>query len=213
MDYFKHYDLLVNRAKSRVPEQYTEMHHIVPRCMGGGDGYDNLVALTPEEHYLAHQLLVKMYPGNLKLAHAANMMCVKRTNNKLYGWVRRRLSNSMSINNPNKDGRARREYNKKYGSPNKGYKHSDETRKLISERHKGENNPNKDGKARLTTTTLVHQETNEVLVYPSLKEAEAAHNANHASVHNNRKLKRAYRGYFWYVGDEYQGPSEPILQS
>jgi hypothetical protein len=64
------------------------------------------------------------------------------------------------------------------------------------------NNPNKDGKYKLTITRLVHSETNEVLVYNSLKEAEKAHDANHASVYNNRKAGKPYRGYYWYVGEE-----------
>lgn len=203
MDYLRIYTQLIERAKSRTLDYY-ETHHIIPRCMGGSDSRENLVQLTPEEHYIAHQLLVKMHPDNKKLAHAANMMCVNRTGNKLYGWVRRRLAESMKSNNPNKGGVARREFNKKYGSPNRGYKHSDETKKLISERHKGNNNPNKDGKARLTETTLVHAESGEILVFTSLKEAEQELKANHASVYNNRKAGRAYRGYYWYVGNEYQ---------
>jgi hypothetical protein len=56
MNYKKIYDQLVERATSRILEDYTETHHIVPRCMGGTDSLDNLVELTPEEHYLAHQL-------------------------------------------------------------------------------------------------------------------------------------------------------------
>lgn len=54
MDYPAIYDRLVSRAKDRVIGGYVERHHIVPRCMGGQDSKDNLVALTPEEHYIAH---------------------------------------------------------------------------------------------------------------------------------------------------------------
>jgi hypothetical protein len=54
------------------------------------------VALTAEEHYLAHLLLVKIYPDNPKLVYAANMMCVdsngRRVNNKRYGWLKREVS-------------------------------------------------------------------------------------------------------------------------
>ena len=90
MNYNKHYITLVERARLRVLDIPTERHHIIPKCMGGSDAITNLVELTPEEHYVAHQLLVKIYNGNEKLVYAANMMCVKR-NNKLYGWLRRRL--------------------------------------------------------------------------------------------------------------------------
>lgn len=206
MDYFKHYNKLIERSKCRLTNGsvYYELHHIIPRCLGGDDSPDNLVYLTPEEHYVAHQLLVKMYPNNGKLAFAANMMCTNRPSNKLYGWLRRRVSDNMKSNNPNAGGHSRREYNKRNGSPNIGYRHSEETKKILSEQRKGSKNPNADGKARLTITTLVHEDTGEVIQYSSLKEAEAAHKANHASVHYNRKRGCSYRGYFWYVGDEYK---------
>jgi len=96
MDYNKIYFLLVERAKHRQIDGYGEMHHILPKCLGGNDDHDNLVKLTPEEHYLAHQLLVKMHPNNSKLARAAAMMIPNRRNNKMYGWLRRRFSIAQS---------------------------------------------------------------------------------------------------------------------
>lgn len=96
MDYKKIYNNLVLRAKNRLTEGYTETHHIVPRCMGGSDDSDNLVRLTPEEHYVAHQLLVKMYQSNHALVRAAQMMIPNRPSNKLYGWLRRKFAEAQS---------------------------------------------------------------------------------------------------------------------
>lgn len=76
MNYQRHYDLLINRARTRVLDGYKERHHIVPRCLGGGDESSNLVDLTAEEHYVAHQLLVKMYPGNNSVVVSAWLMGV-----------------------------------------------------------------------------------------------------------------------------------------
>jgi predicted nucleic acid-binding Zn ribbon protein len=94
MNYKKHYDLLIERARTRQLTDYVEKHHIVPRCIGGTDKKSNLVELTPEEHYVAHQLLVKMYPENDSLVYAANKMTVSsktvKRNNKRYGWLKRR---------------------------------------------------------------------------------------------------------------------------
>lgn len=94
MDYKKHYDRLIERAKTRQLTGYVERHHTVPRCMGGTDDKSNLVELTPEEHYVAHQLLVKMYPRIDSLVYAANKMTVSsktvKRNNKRYGWLKRR---------------------------------------------------------------------------------------------------------------------------
>lgn len=38
-----------------------EIHHIVPKCCGGTNKKDNLIALTTREHYIAHILLTKIY--------------------------------------------------------------------------------------------------------------------------------------------------------
>jgi hypothetical protein len=97
MNYKKHYDLLIKRAKTRQLTGYVERHHIVPRCMGGKNEKSNLVELTPEEHYVAHQLLVKMYPNNDSLVYAANKMTVssnsQKRSNKKYGWLKRKHQN------------------------------------------------------------------------------------------------------------------------
>ena len=96
MDYLKIYDSLINKAKSRSLGEYCEKHHIVPRCLGGSDEEQNLVKLTPEEHYLAHQLLLKIHPHHKGLAKAAHMMCTGRPTNKYYGWVRRKFAEAQS---------------------------------------------------------------------------------------------------------------------
>lgn len=87
MDYFKIYASLMAKGKERTLDCYTEGHHIIPKCMGGLDSKENIVDLTPEEHFVAHLLLVKMYPKNGRLIYAANMMGNRC--NKKYGWLRR----------------------------------------------------------------------------------------------------------------------------
>ena len=100
MDYQKHYDLLIDRAKSRVLGGYVERHHIAPRCIGGGDERANLVQLTAEEHYVAHQLLHKIWPSVPGLSFAMIAMTGNRSgkrSNKAYGWVRRQHSSAVSV--------------------------------------------------------------------------------------------------------------------
>ncbi len=97
MDYQKIYNSLVERARTRIINEFTETHHVVPRCLGGSNEKTNLVELTPEEHYVAHQLLVKLNPSNHALAKAAAMMIPNRPSNKMYGWVRRRFAIAKSI--------------------------------------------------------------------------------------------------------------------
>lgn len=96
MDYAKIYDRLVARARDRTIDEYTERHHVIPRCMGGTDDASNLVRLTAEEHFMAHKLLVKMHPGNLKLVFALQAMSMNKdgreATNKLFGMWRRMVS-------------------------------------------------------------------------------------------------------------------------
>jgi len=91
MDYHKHYEQLIERARNRVLDGYVERHHVLPRCMGGGDELTNLVALTPEEHFVAHQLLAKMHPKNSKLVYAMIALTMNKglRCNKVYGWIKR----------------------------------------------------------------------------------------------------------------------------
>jgi hypothetical protein len=105
MDYQKHYNNLIDRAKNRIINGYKERHHIIPRCLGGSDDPLNLVDLTAEEHFVAHQLLVRIYPSNKKLVTALAKMCCSssgnKRNNKWYGWIRKRYSLSVAgENNP-----------------------------------------------------------------------------------------------------------------
>jgi hypothetical protein len=97
MNYKKIYDSLMEKGKNRNLIEYGEKHHIVPRCLGGSNDKSNLVKLTPEEHYVAHQLLVKLYPDNMLLAKAVSMMIPNRPNNKMYGWIRKRFSAAKSV--------------------------------------------------------------------------------------------------------------------
>ena len=65
MNYKKHYEVLcygrqsLERVKSK--EFYYELHHILPKSLGGLDIKENLVLLTAREHYIAHLLLYAMY--------------------------------------------------------------------------------------------------------------------------------------------------------
>ena len=151
MNYALHYDLLIDRARDRILDVYTERHHIIPVCIGGTNIRKNLVRLTPEEHYIAHLLLIKIYPEVDKLIFAAHRMCSgKSRNNKLYGWVRRIHADAMS--RLHKDKKMSIESREKMSKAKKGKKHSEETidnmrlaqqnrspetRKRISDSHMG----------------------------------------------------------------------------
>jgi hypothetical protein len=86
MNYNTVYESLVDKAKSEGREKttgvYYELHHIVPRCMGGDNSFCNLVLLTAREHFISHWLLYRIYPENQKLARAFWMMCNVKDKNQ-----------------------------------------------------------------------------------------------------------------------------------
>lgn len=100
MNYKRIYDALVAKAINRNIDGYAEVHHIIPKCIGGTNEHSNLVKLTAREHYVAHQLLCKIYPENTNLIFAVHMMTVnapfQNRSNRLYEWVRKRHAESIS---------------------------------------------------------------------------------------------------------------------
>lgn len=147
MDYQKIYNTLVRRGQNRILEGYSEKHHIVPRCMGGTDEATNLVSLTPEEHYLCHLLLVKIYPNNIKLVKAAMFMVSankdQQRNNKLYGWLKRQYSEYMhGPNNPQKLNPRSGERHHWYNNPGKAIgANTLKGKKILADKMLGNKNP------------------------------------------------------------------------
>lgn len=82
MNYQKIYNSLIEKAKNKVNIDYTEKHHITPKCMGGNDKKENIIRLSYREHFLAHWLLCKIYPKNYKLKAAFAKMLETTKNNK-----------------------------------------------------------------------------------------------------------------------------------
>ena len=147
MNYLKIYDDLIERARNRVLDGYNEKHHILPKCIGGDDSFENIVELLPEEHYLAHQLLVKIHPSVNSLIYAANMMTVGRGGNKRYSWLKRRWISSLkgkvlSEETKEKISKKAKKRIKEKGHPKgmQGKRHSDKTKICMSKKRSGESN-------------------------------------------------------------------------
>jgi hypothetical protein len=111
MDYEQNYKAIIRRAQERRDYDepiYTELHHILPKSLGGGDEQSNLVRLTAREHFLCHYLLAKMYEeGTLewyKMNHAFLMMKagsdsgLRHYNSRLYEALRGNFSSVMRRN-------------------------------------------------------------------------------------------------------------------
>ena len=171
--YSRCYYSIVNRAKSRILDGYTEIHHILPRSLGGTDDLENLVRLSAREHYICHLLLPKMTSGvpYQKMVYAYTIMSGRRLyNSKKYNFYRTEYA---KINSELRSGPG----NGMFGSDRKGEKntffgrkHSEETKRKISAKKKGvsipmppksEEHKKKIGanqRARAKSFTLTHQD-------------------------------------------------------
>lgn len=80
MQIFNSYDELIQHARSELRYKgdgtYYELHHIVPRCLGGTDEKTNLVFLTLHEHVQAHYLLALENKDNSDIYQKMISSCI-----------------------------------------------------------------------------------------------------------------------------------------
>lgn len=133
-------NILETRGRFACGEEYHERHHIIPRCIDGGDEEENLIDLFAREHFEAHRLLALENPDNDKLAYAWWMMANVKDKNQNrteitaeeYEEVKLALSD---IRKEKFSGENNPMYGvHRYGSenPNYGNRYSDETKQKIS---------------------------------------------------------------------------------
>lgn len=159
MDYKKIYNTLITNIKNerRVKSDNVlyEGHHIKPRCFKGeGDSrnsnHPNIVLLTPKEHYIAHLLLVRIYPDSPGMKKALWNMCNTGSKSrykpsaKVYEKIRKEYVQSVLGENNHFYGKKHSEESKKkIGVSSKGRKtflnkkHSDETKEKIKNAARG----------------------------------------------------------------------------
>ena len=99
--------IISNRKSYPLVGCYTEIHHIVPRSLGGSNDLTNLVALSAREHYLCHKLLTKMTTGdnNRKMWWAYHRMIHGNTtvlSGKAYEKFRKQWAVFAAVNHPSK---------------------------------------------------------------------------------------------------------------
>lgn len=147
--YFKWYSNIIATAKNRhMLSDNKEIHHIVPRSLGGDNSMDNLVSLTVREHLLCHVLLCKMTSGQskYKMLHAINLMA-KASDDKSINMVvirtlrEQRRAAMIGEGNPNFGKHPSEETKIKIGNAMRGKKHSKDTLSLMSSKQRGNLNP------------------------------------------------------------------------
>jgi len=111
MNYQRIYSELINNAQIRnwtkkTATEYVELHHIIPKSLGGSNKKDNLVYLSAKEHFICHWLLYKFTIGidKSKMANAWFRMCqTNEFQNRYYSRNYKSARTAFSENNPFKD--------------------------------------------------------------------------------------------------------------
>ena len=114
MDYARIYRAFIADRRRVEPglTGYVERHHILPRSLGGSDEAENLIRLTPEDHFFAHLLLAKIYGRGMWVA--VRMMRYSRSGGSrpwvrgryMYGAARRKAAEYLREINKGKRGLA-----------------------------------------------------------------------------------------------------------
>lgn len=120
--YLRWYQSIVLAAHKRVATGYVEKHHIVPRSLGGTDSVSNIVSLTAREHFVCHMLLTRITSGH-------HQVLMKFALGKFIQTAPGQKRSFTSC-----------EYNKireAISQARTGRKHSEDTRKKMSDKSKG----------------------------------------------------------------------------
>ena len=114
--YKQWHDNIIARGKKRKLIGYKEVHHILPKSLGGSNDKSNLVELTAREHFIVHMLLCKFTIGQakMKMSYGFHAMCSFK-NARRYNKVNSRLVEKIRSN----------------------FKFTKEHREKISKAHKG----------------------------------------------------------------------------
>ncbi len=208
MNYQKIYNQIIERAKNRKLEGYVEKHHIIPKCIGGGDEKGNIVQLTAREHFICHLLLVEIYPENIKLKQALWLMAIGKNtikckhykiSTKIYEHLKLKQITLMKGNKYHLNKKHTEETKRKIGIANKKPKHPQ------TEEHKQKIGNNKIrnkriGIARQKPIIQYDLDMNKIKEWPSAKIAATELNIDSGSITVccKGRQKTAYKSIWKY---------------
>lgn len=137
--YHKIIEMSTKKNRVKTADVYYENHHIIPKSLGGGNEKENLVLLTPREHFLVHWLLTKMVTDQdhkrkmhnafYRLSHASKFNDKRKLSPKQYELCR--LSNVKAQLGKKYSNEVREQRSK---SITESWKNADERKQKLRER-------------------------------------------------------------------------------
>ena len=146
--YKQWHDNIIANGKKRKLIGYKEVHHILPKSLGGSNDKSNLVELTAREHFLVHLLLCKFTVGQakMKMSYAFHAMCSfknARRYNKVNSRLVEKIRSNFKFTKEHRQKLSKAQIGNKKGIGNKnnlGRKFSKETRLKMSKSKIGNKN-------------------------------------------------------------------------
>ena len=133
------HDNIITKAKNRTLIGYKEVHHILPKSLGGSNDKSNLVELTAREHFLVHLLLCKFTIGKEKhkMLYAFNAMRYIKSKGRDYKINSKIAQNLRSQLRHSKETKLKMSESQKGNKYCLGFKHTKESRLKMSNAQKG----------------------------------------------------------------------------
>ena len=100
--YHKWYHQIISNPDSSAT--FVEVHHILPKSLGGSNDPSNLVSLSARQHFVAHLLLTKMYKGKdkKKMCWALHRMAFSSTSPRKFKSSEYEMARKIHISNLSK---------------------------------------------------------------------------------------------------------------
>ena len=136
--YTKWYFSICDKAKNNVYDT-VERHHIIPRSLGGDNASENIVSVSPREHFILHMLLVRMTNGKdlsnmryalLLMSSLSKRQLLSRTykvNSHVYDFLKRVKIPRGPMSQEQKD---------KISATLTGFRHTQQSKDKISKNHR-----------------------------------------------------------------------------
>jgi hypothetical protein len=139
--HYQRYQRFIDGLKSQSVDGYAEVHHIVPRSLGGSDDAGNLIRLTARQHYVAHWMLARAIGGAASRSFfmMSNLGKYGKVNSATYEIARAEYSEKVReqmLARPNVPAFTP-EHREKLRQAKLGRKLSEETRRKVGEAQKG----------------------------------------------------------------------------
>lgn len=96
--HYSRYQRFMDALKGQSIDGYCEVHHIVPRSLGGSNDKENLISLTARQHYIAHWILARALGGSAARAFfmMSNFGKYGKVNSTTYAIARKEYSGLVS---------------------------------------------------------------------------------------------------------------------